>query len=271
MIKSFYTAASGMLANQRKAEILTNNMANINTPGYKANEAVMRSFPEMLMQRYGTDDIPNGKGTQTNGASIGSLNSGVYVQETIPLFLQGMLKETGLASDVALIEQGKPDESGTVLYAVENGTGERYYTRNGSFIVSPEGYLSTKDGYYVLGTNNERIPLQSDDFKVSANGEVTGTNGENFTIQVAYTNNTNELTAVSAGMYQSDENLQLAQNVDGVNFSVMQGFVEGSNVDLNSTMSNLMMTYRNFETNQKVLTAIDRSLEKTVNEIGRIK
>lgn len=82
MFKGFYTVASGMLAQQRRTEMLTNNMANANTPGFKADQSSMRAFPEMLMQQFGKKDIPVGDGLSLpENQVIGPLNTGVYMQE----------------------------------------------------------------------------------------------------------------------------------------------------------------------------------------------
>ena len=96
MFRGFYTVASGMLSQQRKTEMLTNNMSNANTPGYKADQASMRAFPEMLMDRMDSTSIPTEKKLSLPfNERVGKLNTGVYMQETIPSFVQGDLQETG--------------------------------------------------------------------------------------------------------------------------------------------------------------------------------
>ena len=83
MFKGFYTVTAGMTAQQRKTEILTNNMANANTPGFKAEQSTIRSFPDMLMSAITSNGIPTEKGLNTMKASpIGTLNAGVYLQES---------------------------------------------------------------------------------------------------------------------------------------------------------------------------------------------
>ncbi|MGL4820134.1 MAG: flagellar hook-basal body protein [Bacilli bacterium] len=275
MIKGFYTAASGMIANQRRSEILTNNVANVNTPGYKGNLTVMRAFPEMLMEQMGTPSMAK-PGEESAKTPIGRLNSGVYVQETIPNFAQGSLRETNFTTDLALVDQQMPrdpetNQPGSVLYTIQNEAGEVRYTRNGSFTVSPDGYLTTKDGYYVLDTNNERIAMRSADFKVSASGEIVDGNENRGQIGVVFTQNTGDLIREDAGLFRTEEPLPSAFDSEGVVFSIYQGFEERSNVDMNAMMGELMTSYRAFETNQRVVQTLDRSLEKTVNELGRIR
>src|SRR5690625_7658314 len=98
-----------MIAQQRHQESLSNNIANANTPGYKADQATLRSFPEMLLRQRGTKTIPTTKGLQlkeNNG--IGSLTTGVYAQESILNFEQGPIRETGIPTDFAIVDGNKP-------------------------------------------------------------------------------------------------------------------------------------------------------------------
>ena len=104
MLRGFYTAASGMLTQQRKTEMLANNMANVNTPGFKSDQSAIRAFPEMLLQR-----MEPGRGVSAPvSRTIGSLNTGVYMQEAILEFRQGDLKETELNTDIALLDVNLP-------------------------------------------------------------------------------------------------------------------------------------------------------------------
>src|SRR5690606_32326010 len=98
-----------MLTQQRRTEMLTNNMANTNTPGFKADQAVLRAFPEMLLQRIEKKTIPAENNIHTLASNeIGSINTGVYIQEVVPLFQQGDIKETGLKTDLALTDTLTP-------------------------------------------------------------------------------------------------------------------------------------------------------------------
>ena len=172
MFKGFYTAASGMIAQQRRTEMLTNNMANANTPGYKADQSSIRSFPEMLLGRLSYETIPVDKKLKVNSLTpMGGLHTGVYVQEANPLLKQGDIKATDLKTDIALVngtfpinqETGLP---GSVFFKVQNDDGELRYTRNGNFTLDGQGFLTTPSGNYVLDENNEPIQLESDQFRV---------------------------------------------------------------------------------------------------------
>lgn len=274
MYRGFYTVASGMIAQQRRTEMLTNNMANVNTPGFKAEQSSIRSFPEMFLSSIEKTNIPTEKGLNFRGVRpLGQISTGVYMQETLPLFTQGSLIHTELPTDLALIDGTLPvDEdsgvAGAVFFTLENGDGQ-LYTKNGNFALSPEGFLTNPLGYYVLDTAGNRIQLTTDNFTVSEDGVVLE-NGEQAvaTIGIAFSQRPDTLLKRDNGLFATEdgENLQQAA---GTTYTLQQGYVEGSNVDTGRTMTDMMTAYRAFEANQKVLQAYDRSMEKSV-EIGRL-
>lgn len=277
MFKGFYTVASGMLAQQRKTEMLTNNMANANTPGFKAEQSSMRAFPEMLLKSYETKQIPTEKSLSlSSGQIVGSINTGVYMQEAMPNFIQGALQDTGQKTDLALIDSLMPTNEdgiqGTVFFTVQNAEGETRYTRNGDFTLDGQGYLTTGSGYYVLDREGDRIQLSSDQFAVDGNGYLQGTAGENANLGIAFSANPYQMVKEGDGLYRTADGAELgdARAAAGVDFNLQQGFLEGSNVDTGRTMTDMLTAYRAFEANQKVLQAYDKSMEKAANEVGRI-
>lgn len=278
MFRGLYTATSGMLANNRKQQILTNNLANANTPGYKQDLSVSRSFPEQLIKVMNVENVQ-----QPKQQEIGSLNTGVYVQEGIPLFLQGGLKETGNYTDVALIDEVLPvnpetQQKGSLLFAVALDNGEIRYTRNGQLHVGTDGLLKTSDGSNVLDSNLQTIPIQSEDFTIEENGQIILNNGtSNQQLWIGYTENPEQFVKEGNSLMRWEGNAaaapQFVENVALLNNTasfVKQGFIEQSNVDLTQTMTDMISTYRSFESNQKVIQAYDRSMDKSVNEIGRV-
>ena len=279
MFKGFYTVTAGMTAQQRKTEILTNNMANANTPGFKAEQSTIRSFPDMLMSAVTSNGIPTEKGLNTMKATpIGTLNAGVYLQEALSNYTQGSLIETGLSTDVALIdgnlpmdeESGKP---GSIFFRLQHPDGNEAYTRNGSFTLDGQGNLVTGMGLYVLDNEGETIQLQSDDFSISPNGVISDENGvEVAQLGVSYAANTDVLMKQDNGLFRmlEGEALPTAYDTEGVTFSFQQQYLEGSNVDAAQSMTSMLSAYRAFEANQKVLQAYDKSMEKAVTEIGRV-
>ncbi|WP_143414802.1 flagellar hook-basal body protein [Geobacillus sp. E263] len=278
MLRGFYTAASGMMAQQRRIEMWTNNIANANTPGYKSDQAALRAFPELLLSRLDKATVP----TKTPRSfplqpTIGSINTGVYMQELIPNFRQGDIKETGQPTDIALINGTLPVDAetgkeGTLFFVVQNENGDIRYTRNGNFTLNPQGFLTTNDGWYVLDENGRRIQLPSTNFAVNADGTIVANNTRIARINIAFAANPNTLVKEGNGLFRSENGvLPSALNNPNVTYTLKQGFLERSNVDLNRAMTEMLSAYRAFEANQKIVQAYDRSMDKAVNEIGRLK
>ncbi len=283
-----------MIANQRRHDSVTNNIANMNTPGYKANVAIARSFPEMLISFSGGGGAPAKLVT-----GIGRLNTGVFVEETPHMFKQGDLMETRDASDFALISNiqvdgvafeasGKsvsPDGEVTyqpqAMFVVRDGEGRERYTRNGKFTIDAAGQLVTSDGHLVL--NSERRPIVFDgsvsEVKVTERGVlingITGQpieeNGNAVSLFVARIENPNRLVRDGFGNFRlPEEDAPPMTAAPGDDITVYQGFVERSNVDPVQSMIDLMAAQRAYETNQRMVQFYDRSLEKAVNEVGRV-
>ena len=252
MLRGFYTAASGMFAQQRKTEMLTNNLANVQTPGYKADQATIRSFPEMLIREFNNNN--------SSSKEVGPLHTGVYVQETIPNFIQGDLQETNRHTDLALMDFG----NNTSFFTVRQDEDIRY-SRNGSLQISPDGLLTTSEGYPLLSTTGETISVTSDQFTVHQDGSVEENGRIIAQLGIAGTDTPEQLIKLGSGLYQADEPLQ-----NNPVASIHQGFIEASNVDTTRTMTDMLSAYRSFEANQKVVQAYDRSMEKAVNEVGKL-
>ncbi|MEF2292911.1 MULTISPECIES: flagellar hook-basal body protein [Virgibacillus] len=266
MLRGFYTAANGMITQQRQQEAFANNISNTNTPGYKADQTTLRAFPEMLLHQMSGKKLPvQNKPNVPFQQPIGSLNTGVYVQEMIPNFEQGDVQETGLSTDFALTQRDLPDESGALFFTVQNESGDVRYTRNGNFTVDGAGFLVTNEGYYVLDENGEPIETNDMDFTVTSDGLLQTADGAT-ALGIAYSTDANTMVKEGNNVYTGDVEAVPAEAI----YSVKQGFLERSNVDALQAMTQMMESYRLFETNQRVLKAYDQSMEKAVSEIGRL-
>ncbi|UHA75683.1 flagellar hook-basal body protein [Paenibacillus sp. 481] len=291
MLRGLYTAASGMTTHQRRHDTITNNISNMNTPGYKSVTGVARSFPEMLINLMGDD-----KGA---GKQIGRLNTGVFAEESRVSFLQGDLMQTNQAGDFALLSDiqvpgmafdasGKAvDDQGNVTYqpqamfAVQDGEQIRY-TRDGSFRLNEQHQLTTADGALVLNRNNTPIVLTGvamsqlalDEQARLVNAE-TGALVPNGALLVTRFDNPHELIREGNGRYRLEDGAQQGTpfnftGVDGLQVQVRQGYLERSTVDPTQSMADMMSAFRAYEANQKMVQFFDKTLEKTVNEIGRV-
>ena len=217
MIRGWYTGASGMNAQQARLDAISNNLANVDTTGYKKDVAISKSFPELLMRRMNDDGvIVNELGSYDVAPVIGKLGLGVETNELYTIFEQGSFKETGTFTDMAL--------SGEGFFAVSTPNGERY-TRNGNFMVGKEGYLETKDGYPVLGENGY-INVADVRFKVDADGIITDENGNEIIVfTITYSDGTVKYCTDGLGFVDdvfTDEYVTYSDNqgVDGEAWTV---------------------------------------------------
>lgn len=286
MLRGLYTAAAGMIAQQRVHDTATTNIANLNTTGYKATNALNRSFPEMLLSMSGKNDMPVQK--------IGRISTGVLAEESIALQIQGDLNKTDKPTDFALIseiqvpginfdESGKSvAEDGTVTYrpqayfTVLNEEGEVRYTRGGEFKLTDDGALVTADGSPVLGANSQPIVFPQgtslEALKLNGNFEFTDAagNATGQSLLITRVDRVNDLVREGDGKFRLNGEEGAAAMAPGEGVEVRQGYTERSNVDPSQAMLDVMGAMRAYEANQKVIQFYDKSLEKAVNEIGRV-
>ncbi|WP_078556078.1 flagellar hook-basal body protein [Bacillus alkalicellulosilyticus] len=265
MLRGIYSSAAAMVAQQQRQEMLTNNIANANTPGYKADQASLRAFPNMLIKAMNTSNFP------PHSQNVGELSTGVYLQDRMPNFRQGDINETGNSTDIALL-QGVVPGNGALFFAVQNDQGDVRYTRNGNFAVDANGHLVTTEGHYILDTTGNRMQVGSENFVVDRNGQVVTEFGAPVgQIGIAFAEDPLQLVKEGNGLHRlNDGQLPTAIGNPNINYQLQQGFIERSNVDATQTMTEMMAAFRNFEANQRILQAYDQSLSKAVNEVGRI-
>ncbi|WP_078378656.1 flagellar hook-basal body protein [Sutcliffiella halmapala] len=272
MLRGLYTATAGMLSQQRRMEMLSNNLANANTPGFKADQSSLRAFPELLLSRMDQTSVPTKQPLKfAQNQQIGTLNTGVYLQDVAPKFTQGDMRPTGNDTDLAILNQNLPEGS-SIFFTVQHPDGTPRYTRNGNFTMDPEGYLTTNNGLYILDETNNRIQINSNSFNLQPDGTILVNEVPQARLGITLANNANDLIRDGNGLFRASEGQQL-QNANGnpnVSFQVMQGHIERSNVDTAQTMSEMTSAFRAFEANQKIIQAYDMSMQKAANEIGRI-
>jgi len=267
VLRGLYGAASGMITQQRQQEALSNNIANANTPGYKADQTAIRAFPELLIQQSGGDTIPTTQGGFNIPLSrqLGGMNTGVYVQETIPHFAQGDINESGLPTDVAIQQGNVPDENGAIFFVVQNEDGDVRYTRNGNFTIDAEGFLVTNQGYYVLDEDGNNIQTDGTIETITPEG-IIPTAGGDVILGMQYAADATTLTTEGNDLFEGDAEAVPAD----ADYVLHQGALEQSNVNTEQAMTDMMNAYRLFESNQRVLRVYDESLGKAVTEVGRL-
>ncbi|WP_438492980.1 flagellar hook-basal body protein [Paenibacillus sp. IHBB 3054] len=291
MIRGLYTAAAGMVTQQRRHDTATQNIANLNTTGYKQVDSVSHAFPDVLISAM------SGGTTKP----VGRLNTGVFAEQSVSQYLQGDLIESGksidfaLSTDLQVADPATGDNiafdgsgkyvtpEGEVIYrpqaffTVQDNEGNNLYTRNGSFSVSATGQVISAGGFNVLDANGNPLVLTGpqDNLKVDGQGNLinTATGLPSGTkIGVSVITRPQELVRDGNGVFHADdiEAAEIRYANAGDNLQVRQGYLENSNVDPTQVTVDMNAAYRAYEANQKVIQFYDTSLQKTVNEVGRV-
>ncbi|MGP1577790.1 MAG: flagellar hook-basal body protein [Treponema sp.] len=271
MIRGWYTAASGMNAQQRQLDVISQNLANADTTSYKRDVAIQKNFPELLLRRMRDDGVSkNPFGSSDAAPIIGKLGLGVEINEVFTEFEQGSLKQTHSPADMALEGKG--------FFCVETPYGERY-TRNGNFTVGIEGYLMTKEGYPVMSEDG-RIFLQDMEYKVNQNGEVYARPiaepdaDSSFAgrLKLVVFENDRYLKKKGSSLYNETAISGHAIAAEGKDRPVViQGFTEASNINVVNEMVRMIEVNRAYEANQKTIHSEDAMVSKLWNDVVRIK
>lgn len=250
MIRGWYTGASGMNAQQNRLDAISNNLANVDTPSYKRDITVSRSFPELLIRRTkfdGVVEVPDG--SEDLAPIIGKLGLGVETNENYTDFSQGSFKITNTKTDMAF--------SGKGFFVVDTPYGERF-TRNGNFLIGKEGILETKDGYPVLGENGP-IFVDDDHFMVNQDGVLMAEDGvEIDRFKIVRFDNERYLTKMGESFYSTNKYSGPAHIAEGNERpKILQGYSETSNVNVVNEMVQMIEVNRAYEANQKTITSED--------------
>ena len=258
MVKGLYTAYTGMLNEQNRMDIMTNNLANASTVGYKKEGSTSQSFDDVLTVKIKDQSVG-----MRNAQRIGIKNPGVKIGENYTDYSQGSFRITGNTYDLAL--------SGEGFFAIEftNKAGETdtKYTRAGQFTLNKDGYLVTEEGDYVLDTQNRRIRLNTLlDSQITDDGTIYQNDRAVARIQVTDFEDYDYLEKYGETYYQPIEGAKTT----AANAQVKSGYLEMANVQIVSEMVNLISITRAYESNQKVIQTIDGSLDVAVNQIGKL-
>lgn len=346
MNRGLYIAGTSLMTNQKRLEVLANNLANVNTKGFKKDFALTESFPEVLISKIGSypnrdtlggneiiyetegeihsaytpngyfvvetpmgpsyvkgirfiiDDegylktqyksdlgeyktdvenyLTDGRGNllaavgdmeellqgivyYPNPRVIGTMNGGVKFQKIVTDFTQGEIIETSGTFDLAL--------SGPGFFKIQGDDGEIYYTRDGSFTINNSGELVTSDGRQVLGFGGPII-INGEDLTITPSGQVIVDGVNVGTLEIVDINNKEFLRKVGDNYYRIIDG-EVAEEV-AFEGEVLQGYLEGSNVNSINEMVEMITLLRNQEACQKAIRVQDEMLEKSANEIGRV-
>ncbi len=275
MVKGLYTAYTGMINEQHRMDVLTNNLANANTNGYKKEGATAQSFNDQLALK-----IKDYTDAPFTARRVGVINPGVKIGEGYVDWSEGPMRETGNTFDLAIggpgffgieytnkavnIERGMPNQTDIM------------YTRDGNFTLTAEGVLVTQDGDFVLDESGSHIEIDpSLATEINMLGEVIQ-DGQ-VVAQVGIFDF--EKTVYPDGRYSYDTLEHYGENMfvttdDSVAIeatgSIYAGFLEQSNVSVVDEMVTMIAVQRNYDTNQRMITTIDETLDIAANQLGRL-
>lgn len=240
MLSGFYTAASGMLVQQRNINVISNNLVNSQTPGFKSERVVMSTFDHELMTRI----------EENNNQNIGSGSPVSLVDEVVTNFSDSSLEQTGRLFDMAVVGDG--------FFNIQ-GEERQFLTRNGNFNIDTEGYLVLDDVGRVMGQNGA-IQVGGSDFTVNTDGSIYSTDGQLLgkLLVTAPTDNA-QLTKFNNGLYTADT----VQTLDTP--TVYQNVLERSNMDMNQEYTRLMEAQRAFSACSNALQVVDQMNSKAAS------
>lgn len=258
MVKGLYSAYTGMINQEHRMDVLTNNLANAATNGYKKEGATSQAFDSVLA--YKIKDVSEGYHL---ARKIGVNNPGVKIGEGYTDFSQGSLKTTSNTFDLALTDAG--------FFAVEftNKAGETSvkYTRDGNFTLTSDGRLVTQDGDAVLDTNGKAIKIDPiEATQINSAGQIIQNGRTVATVGVTDFEDYNYLERYGENYYQPVEGATEKES----EAKVYSGYLETSNISVVTEMVNMISVQRAYESNQKVITTYDGTLEIAANQLGKI-
>jgi flagellar basal-body rod protein FlgF len=248
MIPGLYSAASGMVAEENRQAVISNNIANAATTGYKRQAPVSLGFYQMISQKarhpfhYQVEAAPGG---------------GVKMVETYTNRAMGALRQTGNDLNVAL--------SGPGYFAVDTPQGERF-TRSGDFTLDIDGHLATQSGYKVRSTEGAPIDARGGDVRIGADGSVIVDEVHAGFIRMIEFEQPERLLREGQNLYRATEEVMEASMV-AESSRMQQSFLEMSNVNLPHEMIQMIMGMRFYEANQKMIQTADATMGKLIEQV----
>jgi len=259
MFRALWTSASGMTAQQTNLDVISHNMANVNTVGFKKMRATFQDLVYQTIREPGAPTSPT-----TRNPSGFQIGLGAYVSDTYGIFTQGNTFQTGNQLDIAIQGDG--------FFKVVLPDGTIAYTRNGQFRLDAEGRIVNSDGYPL--DPEIAIPADAVSVGIGADGTVSvlrqGANAVEEVGRIELAKFVNP-----AGLRRIGNNLFIQTDASGEPVidnpgnqglgTLLQGYLESSNVNIVEEMVNLIIAQRAFEFNTKGITAADEMLGQTAN------
>ena len=257
MLRALYSSAAGMQSQQLNLDNISNNLANVNTTGFKKSKI---EFQDLLYQTARAAGSEQGGGNQLpTGVQIGH---GSQVSSTSKIFTTGEMSHTDERLDVAI--------NGDGFFEVQLADGTRAYTRDGAFKTASDGRVMTSNGVALQG-GFQPIPTGTTEISIAGNGEVTtkGASGtQNFRVSLVRFANPSGLESIGHNLYRETKSSGTPETGNpGENGfgDLQQGYLEMSNVKVVEEMVNMIVAQRAYEVNSKAVQAADEMMQMSNN------
>lgn len=238
MLRAINTVTSGMMADEQWQQVLANNLAQANTPGYRSENAVLGSFPQALLVRTGPQSGP-----------LQTVSLGAGLVATVPSLTEGPLQATQNPLNVAIQGQG--------FFAVQTPQGVRY-TRAGDFSLDAQGHLVTPQGYLVLST--ALTPIQAGPgAQISVGGQVTSPGGGAGQVIGVWNPAAGQIADVGGGFFSASGAVPALSTAQ-----LVPGYLEGSNVSAPEVLGQMIQVLRQFEAGQQFLNQDSATLDRFI-------
>lgn len=257
MVRGLFISYTGMSNEQKRLDIVANNLANSATVGYKKDSVSNQSFDNLLTVKI------KDRSEAYNNRPIGIMSPGVKIGEVYTSFDQGSLRQTDNPYHLALEGKGFFQ----VGVTDQQGNTNIRYTRNGIFTMTRDGHIVDEDGNNLMGESGEIIiPQEAVDVVIDAGGTIYADGILIDTLLISDFEDYNYLRKTADTMFETVEG---AIEIPSTS-SVIQGYTEQSNVNVVTEMVDMITITRAYEANQKVIQSIDRTLELAANSIGKV-
>ena len=285
MLKGLYTAYTAMVNEQHRMDVMTNNLANATTNGYKKEGSTSQAFDNVLaykikdlsepgnlprlistpksVDEYELNNEANPDYLKNRVTRVG-MNLGVKIGENYVDFSEGPLKETGNTFDLALTGRG----FFAIEYTNKAGVTSVKYTRDGNFAMDRDGYLRTQDGDYVLDDTGRQIRMNTAlPVSIDRSGNIIQDGNTVATIGITDFEDYDYLEHFGENFFEPIEGATIIES----DSEIYSGYLEMANMSVVTEMVNMIAIQRHYDSNQKVITTFDETLDIAVNQLGKIR
>lgn len=251
MIKGLYSSFTALEAAWRYQDVLSNNVANASTAGFKREVASQESFADVLLSQHTPVPAPLPARIQQ---VIGQIGTGSFIAEFATDFQEGTMLPSGNELSLA---------TSAGFFQIEGEDGTRFYTRDGNFSRDGGGNLVTSQGLYVLDPDGGHITVPGEGARIAGNGVISTEDGTTYGTVATWDFQPAQLVRAGESYFTSATPGQL------VSGGIRQGMIESSNINIVEEMTTLLAVKRTFQANQTVLAKLDATLDQAAGSLGR--